>query len=113
LFDSTEHDLIGDEEVPVEAYYGIQTQRAMHNFDITGVPIAHFPELIRALAMVKKAAALANNELDLLSDEKKEAIVAACDELIDGKLLDRKFNPVDACMSHIERNTISPLVFVP
>jgi aspartate ammonia-lyase len=78
----SEHDLIGDEEVPVNAYYGIQTQRAMKNFDITGVPISHFPQLIRALAMVKKACALANNELGHLSRTKKNAIVAACDEII-------------------------------
>lgn len=85
-----EHDLIGDQRVPSSAYYGIQTQRAMKNFSITGVPIAHFPELIRALALVKKAAALANFELDFLSQEKKDAIVAACDDIIEGgKFLDR------------------------
>jgi aspartate ammonia-lyase len=55
---------------------------SMRNFDITGVPISHFPQFIRALAMVKKAAALANNELGYLSVEKKEAIVQACDEII-------------------------------
>jgi aspartate ammonia-lyase len=59
-------------------YIGIR----MKNFDITGVPISHFPQFIRALAMVKKAAALANNELGYLSVEKKEAIVQACDEII-------------------------------
>ena len=53
-----EHDLIGDEKVPADAYYGIQTLRAMQNFDITGVPISHFPQLIRALAMVKKVTSL-------------------------------------------------------
>jgi fumarate hydratase class II len=82
----SEHDLIGDEYVPVAAYYGIQTQRAMKNFDITGVPIAHFPQLIRALAMVKKAAALANHDLGHLNKEKKDAICQACDEIIDGSL---------------------------
>lgn len=86
-----EHDLIGDEKVPNSAYYGIQTQRAMKNFDITGVPISHFPELIRALAMVKKAAALANFDLGHLNEEKKNAIVMACDELIEeDTLYDRK-----------------------
>lgn len=89
-----EHDLLGDEEVPADAYYGIQTMRAMRNFDITGVPISHFPQLIRALAMVKKAAALANLELGHLTRPKAKAIVAACNEIIDnGALLDQF--PVD------------------
>jgi aspartate ammonia-lyase len=88
-----EHDLIGDENVPADAYYGIQTMRAMHNFDITGVPISHFPQLIRSLAMVKKAAALANSELGHLDKSKSKAIIAACDEIIDGKLHDQF--PVD------------------
>lgn len=88
-----EHDLIGDKEVPAAAYYGIQTQRAMENFDITGVPISHFPELIKALAMTKKAAALANKELGQLDRKKTNAILKACDEIIDGKLHDQF--PVD------------------
>lgn len=79
-----EHDLIGDELVPQDAYYGIQTLRAVHNFDITGVPISHFPQLIRSLAMVKKAAALANQELGNLDTKKADAIVQACDEVIEG-----------------------------
>lgn len=54
----------------------------MRNFDITGVPISHFPQFIRAFAMVKKAAALANNELGYLADAKMDAIVQACDEII-------------------------------
>lgn len=88
-----EHDLLGYEKVPADAYYGIQTQRAIENFDISGVPISHFPQLIRALAMVKKAAALANEELGNLDKHKAKAIIAAADEVIDGKLLDQF--PVD------------------
>lgn len=88
-----EHDLLGDEKVPADAYYGIQTQRAMNNFDITGVPISHFPHLIRSLAMVKKAAALANRELGQLDRKRCHAILAACDEIIAGKLHDQF--PVD------------------
>jgi len=88
-----EHDLLGYEQVPADAYYGIQTQRAVENFDISGVPISHFPQLIRALAMVKKAAALANEQLGNLDPKKCKAICAACDEVIDGKLLDQF--PVD------------------
>ena len=91
---STEHDLIGDEYVPISAYYGIQTQRAMKNFDITGVPISHFPVIIQSLAMVKKAAALANFDLGHLDKVKKDAIVAACDELIQDDALYDQF-PVD------------------
>ena len=88
-----EHDLLGDEEVPAECYYGIQTLRAVQNFDITGVPICHFGNLITALAMVKLACAQANHELGNLSTAKKEAIVAACREVMDGKLHDQF--PVD------------------
>ena len=88
-----EHDLIGDEYVPVDAYYGIQTLRAIQNFDITGVPISHFPPLLKALAMVKKAAAQANEKLGNLASHKAMAIVAACDEVIQGQLHDQF--PVD------------------
>jgi aspartate ammonia-lyase len=82
----TENDLLGEEQVPHSAYYGIQTLRALHNFNITGVPIGHFPELIRALALVKQAAAQANRELGLLSDAKADAIEAACVEVAGGAL---------------------------
>lgn len=101
-----EHDLIGDEKVKADAYYGIQTMRAMHNFDISGVPISHFPQLIRALAMVKKAAALANMELNHLAVEKGSAIIAACDEVIDGKLHDQF--PVDLIQGGAGVSTIVP-----
>ncbi len=57
-----EHDLIGNKEVPADAYYGVQTLRAMENFKISGVPICHYPELIQALGMIKMAAARANFE---------------------------------------------------
>lgn len=88
-----EHDLLGDEAVPADAYYGIQTMRAMQNFDITGVPISHFPPLIKALAMVKKACAQANLELGHLERAKAKAIVSACNEVIEGKWHDQF--PVD------------------
>ena len=55
-----EKDLLGEQAVPATALYGIQTQRAAQNFDITGVSISHFPDLIKALAMVKAAAAKAD-----------------------------------------------------
>lgn len=81
----TESDLLGEQAVPANALYGIQTQRAHQNFNITGVPISHFPELVKALAMVKAAAAKANHKHGLLSDDKLNAILAACDELIAGE----------------------------
>ena len=81
-----EHDLLGDEEVPFDAYYGIQTQRAVQNFQITGVPISHHPQLIIALAYVKQACARANADLGLLDQAKCQAISAACQEIIGGDL---------------------------
>lgn len=80
-----EHDCIGDREVPEDAIYGVQTLRASENFKITGIPISHYPQLVNALAYIKKAAALTNNQLGLLDDERKNAIAAACDQLLEGK----------------------------
>ncbi|NLM93260.1 MAG: aspartate ammonia-lyase [Bacteroidales bacterium] len=81
----SEHDLLGDREVPHEVYYGIQTMRAMENFNISGVTLNFFPLLIEALAMVKMASARANHELGLLSTPVANAIVRACHEIINGK----------------------------
>jgi aspartate ammonia-lyase len=85
-----EHDLLGEAEVPADVYWGIHTLRAVENFPITGVSIGHFPELIRALALVKQAAARANRRLKHLPAEKADAIDRAC-ELIakDGRFLDQ------------------------
>jgi aspartate ammonia-lyase len=80
----TERDLLGEREVPADARYGIQTLRAVENFPITGIRLAHFPHLIRALAMVKQAAARANRRLGLLDDVIASAIDRACQEIIDG-----------------------------
>ncbi|MBB1631760.1 aspartate ammonia-lyase [Cupriavidus sp. UME77] len=85
----TEHDLLGDREVPADAYYGVHTLRAVENFPITGTPISIYPELIKALACIKQAAALANHELGLLDEPRCDAIVAACAELLGGKLHDQ------------------------
>jgi aspartate ammonia-lyase len=81
-----EHDLLGEREVPSEFYYGIQTLRGLENFNISGVPLYHYPKLIEGLAMVKMAAAKANLELGLLSGPIAEAIVQACADIINGKL---------------------------
>ena len=84
-----EHDLLGDRDVPREAYYGVHTLRAVENFPITGVSISIYPSLIEALASIKAAAAGANAELGLLDAARRDAIVAACDELRAGRLLDQ------------------------
>lgn len=81
-----ESDLLGDLQVPAEAYYGVQTQRAIDNFHITGSKMSDFPEFVRAVACVKLAAAQTNNELGLLSKELLSPIETVCKELIDGKL---------------------------
>src|SRR3954468_19478966 len=73
-----EHDLLGEADVPGSAYWGIHSQRAVANFPITGVPVGHFPELVRALALVKLAAARANRRLGYLPSAKAAAIEAAC-----------------------------------
>lgn len=85
----SEHDLLGDRDVPAEAYWGIHSLRATENFPITGTPISAYPHLIDALAAVKEAAARANEELGLLEPEKTLAIVAACREIRAGKLHDQ------------------------
>jgi aspartate ammonia-lyase len=84
-----EHDLLGEKHLPIDAYYGIQTQRALENFKISGVTLQFFPEFIEALVEVKKACALANYDLGFLSDEIKNGIIAACDEIMEGKLHDQ------------------------
>lgn len=81
-----EHDLLGEKRVSQKAYYGIQTLRAVENFPITGIPISSYPSFIKALATVKKAAALANLELKLLPKNIAKVIVKACDEIIGGAL---------------------------
>ncbi len=79
-----EHDFLGDREVPADAYYGVQTLRGAENFPITGLPI--HPALIRAMAIVKKAAALANRDTGHLDAKIANAIAKAADDVIAGKL---------------------------
>ncbi|MCL4119827.1 UNVERIFIED_CONTAM: hypothetical protein GTU68_046821 [Idotea baltica] len=85
----TEKDLLGTLDVPIDAYYGIQTLRAVQNFHLSGVPLSHYPQLIVALAMVKKAAADTNNTLGHLDSVKHQSIVAACDRIIAGEFHDQ------------------------
>ena len=81
-----EHDLLGERAVPAGAYYGIHTLRALENFPITGMPISIYPDLVSALACVKQAAALANQELGLIDARRAQAIGLACEEVRAGKL---------------------------
>ncbi len=80
-----EHDLLGNRKVPNQAYYGIQTLRGLENFNISGVSLNFYPVIIEALAMVKKAAAMANHDLGLLDDHLSAAIIIACTEIQNGK----------------------------
>lgn len=82
-----EKDSLGEKSVPADAYYGIQTQRAVENYPISGYR-AH-PKLIRAMGMIKKAAALANRELRLVDGKRVAAIVQAAEEVMSGKLDDQ------------------------
>ncbi len=84
-----EHDLLGERDVPSDAYYGVHTLRALENFPISKIPISTYPNLVKALAYVKQACALANHELGLLDDSKTNAIVEACKEIIGGRFNDQ------------------------
>jgi len=81
----TEHDLLGNKEVPNEVFYGVQTLRALENFDITGVPLNFYPDIVRAFAMVKQAAVRANLALGLLDEDLAAAIDEACTNILNGK----------------------------
>src|ERR1700712_4284053 len=86
----SEHDLLGDADVPANAYWGVHTLRAVDNFPITGVPVGHYPDLVRALALVKQAAARANRRLGHLAPAKADAIDRACDLIAkDGRFHDQ------------------------
>ena len=84
-----EHDLLGVKDVPRDAYYGVQTARALDNFEISGIELRLYPDLIIALAMVKQAAARANFACGQFSREILQGIDAACTEIIGGALHDQ------------------------
>ncbi|QIM66089.1 aspartate ammonia-lyase [Mannheimia granulomatis] len=85
-----EHDLLGEREVPHNAYWGIHTLRAIENFNISNITISDVPEFVRGMVMVKKATALANGELGAIPKKVAKAIVQACDEvLVKGRCLDQ------------------------
>jgi aspartate ammonia-lyase len=81
-----EHDSLGQRDVPNHAYYGVQTIRAVENFPFSGIHVRHYEHFVRALACVKKAAALANAELGVLDNKIAAAVANACDELLAGRL---------------------------
>lgn len=84
-----ENDLLGQKEVPIDAYYGVHTLRAVENFPISGIKIGDYSSLITALSQIKRAAALANHELGMLDQRRAEVIVRVCDEIIEGNLSDQ------------------------
>ena len=85
-----EHDSLGEREIPNNAYYGVQTVRALENFAISGVPLRNFAHFVNALAYVKKAAAQANAELDVPRRRRSPTrSSSACDEILAGKLHDQ------------------------
>ena len=82
----SEHDSIGERAVPKDVYYGVQSLRAAENFHITGLTM--HPEIISSIAEIKKASAITNYEIGLLEKKVADAIVKACDEIVEGKLHD-------------------------
>ena len=96
-----EKDSMGDMQIPDDAYYGAQTQRAVENFPISGITISK--SMIQALGKIKRSAAIVNHELGLLDDDRKNAIVQAADEIIEGNFAGTESRPGDWW-----RNTLFP-----
>ena len=84
-----ERDLLGEKQVPADAYYGVQTARALENFQISGMQINHYPGFVEAWAIVKLAAAQANTDVGAMPKEKLAAIEKACRAVLDGKYHDQ------------------------
>jgi aspartate ammonia-lyase len=85
----TEKDLLGEKQIPADKYYGVQTARALENFQISGVLINHYPGFVEAFAIVKMAAARANTDVGAMKKEHLAAIEKACQAVIDGKYHDQ------------------------
>src|SRR4051812_26715082 len=85
----TEHDLLGEKAVPADAYYGVQTMRALENFKISGIPINHYPGFIEGYAIVKIAAARANTDVGAMKKETLAAIEKAGDAILKGQYQDQ------------------------
>jgi aspartate ammonia-lyase len=90
-----EEDLLGQREIPASAYYGIHTLRAVENFNISPTTISDIPELVRGMVVTKKAAAQANMDLGTITKEVGQAILQACDLILDtGKYMDQFISDV-------------------
>jgi len=85
----TEHDLLGEKQIPADAYYGVQAMRGMENFQISGVAINHYPGFVEAWAIVKLAAARANTQVGAMKPERLAMIEKACQAVLDGKYHDQ------------------------
>jgi aspartate ammonia-lyase len=85
----TEKDLLGEKQIPSDAYYGVQTARALENFQVSGVKTNFYPDYVRAYAMVKLAAARANFDVGRMKKDRLEGIEKACKAVIDGKYHDQ------------------------
>jgi aspartate ammonia-lyase len=85
----TEKDLLGEKQIPADAYYGVQTLRALENFQVSGVKTNFYPDYVRAYAMVKLAAARANTQVGTMKKERLVGIEKACQAVIDGKYHDQ------------------------
>jgi len=85
----TEKDLLGEKQIPNDAYYGVQTLRALENFQVSGVKTNFYPDYVKAYAMVKMAAAHANADVGRMKKERYDAIEKACKAIIDGKYHDQ------------------------
>ena len=85
----TEKDLLGEKQIPADAYYGVQTARALENFKLSGVLINHYPGFVEAWAIVKLAAARANTEVGAMKPERLAAIEKATAAIRDGKYHDQ------------------------
>lgn len=85
----TEKDLLGEKQIPFDAYYGVQTLRALENFQISGVKTNFYPDYVKAYAITKLAAARANTEVGRMKKDRMDAIEKACQDVIDGKYHDQ------------------------
>lgn len=85
----TEKDLLGEKQVPADAYYGVQTMRALENFRVSGVATKFYPDYVKAFAIVKLAAARANADVGRMKKDKLDAIEKACQAVIDGQYHDQ------------------------
>ena len=85
----TEKDLLGAKQIPADKYYGVQTMRALENFQFSGVLINHYPGFVEAWAIVKLAAARANTDIGAMKPETRDAIEKACKAVLDGKYHDQ------------------------